>query len=117
MTVGFVGLGVMGRPMALNLVRAGTPLVVWNRSPAACEALRTAGADVAGTAAEVFERARIVDAARAAGVASPLLDMCHALYTEALTLGHGEADMAAVVHAVAARTEAAEAPVSDLAAG
>jgi 3-hydroxyisobutyrate dehydrogenase len=52
----------------------------------------------------------IVDAARAAGVASPLVDVCHALYTEALTLGHGDSDMAAVVHAVAARTEASEAP-------
>jgi 3-hydroxyisobutyrate dehydrogenase len=59
----------------------------------------------------------IVDAARAAGVASPLLDECHALYTEALALGHGEADMAAVVHAVAARTEAANAPVGDRPAG
>lgn len=32
--LGFIGLGVMGRPMALNLARAGTDLVVWNRSPA-----------------------------------------------------------------------------------
>ena len=30
--VGFIGLGVMGTPMALNLARAGTPLVVWSRS-------------------------------------------------------------------------------------
>ncbi len=30
--VGFVGLGIMGRPMALNLIRAGFPLTVWNRS-------------------------------------------------------------------------------------
>ncbi|MET8983595.1 NAD(P)-dependent oxidoreductase [Streptomyces sp. NPDC004539] len=54
--VGFVGLGVMGRPMALNLARAGTPLVVWNRSPEPCEALRAAGAEVAASAAEVFAR-------------------------------------------------------------
>jgi 3-hydroxyisobutyrate dehydrogenase len=60
MRVGFVGLGVMGRPMALNLVRAGTPLVVWNRSAAAGEALRAAGAEVADSVAGVFERARIV---------------------------------------------------------
>jgi 3-hydroxyisobutyrate dehydrogenase len=30
--VGFVGLGNMGEPMAFNLVKAGTPLLVWNRT-------------------------------------------------------------------------------------
>ncbi|GGX84050.1 dehydrogenase [Streptomyces minutiscleroticus] len=60
MYVGFVGLGVMGQPMALNLTRAGTPLVVWNRTPARCEPLRAAGAEVAASAAEVFDRAGTV---------------------------------------------------------
>jgi 3-hydroxyisobutyrate dehydrogenase len=60
MDVGFVGLGIMGRPMALNLVRAGTPLVVWNRSAGGREALRAAGAAVAESPAEVFRRARVV---------------------------------------------------------
>ncbi|MGW2830909.1 NAD(P)-dependent oxidoreductase [Streptomyces sp. NPDC001286] len=60
MYVGFVGLGVMGQPMALNLARAGTPLVVWNRTPARSEPLRTAGAEVAAGPAEVFERAGTV---------------------------------------------------------
>lgn len=58
--VGFIGLGVMGRPMALNLARAGTPLVVWNRTPDRCAPLREAGAEVAGSAGEVFERAGTV---------------------------------------------------------
>jgi 3-hydroxyisobutyrate dehydrogenase len=58
--VGFIGLGVMGQPMALNLAAAGTPLVVWNRTADRAEALRTAGAQVAASAAEVFERTRIV---------------------------------------------------------
>ncbi|CAL9342279.1 NAD(P)-dependent oxidoreductase [Streptomyces sp. Tu 3180] len=60
MYVGFIGLGVMGRPMALNLVRAGTPLVVWNRTPQRCAPLRDAGAEVAEGPAEVFERAGAV---------------------------------------------------------
>ena len=30
--VGFVGLGVMGQPMALNLAKAGARLIVWNRT-------------------------------------------------------------------------------------
>ncbi|NPD14959.1 NAD(P)-dependent oxidoreductase [Xinfangfangia sp. D13-10-4-6] len=58
--IGFIGLGVMGQPMALNLARAGTPLIVWNRSPEAVEPLRVAGAAVAGSVAEVFACARIV---------------------------------------------------------
>ena len=58
--VGFVGLGVMGFPMASNLVRAGLPLVVWNRTPARSEALRAAGVQVAASAAEVFRHASVV---------------------------------------------------------
>jgi len=58
--VGFVGLGVMGRPMALNLARAGTPLVVFNRTPARCEPLRAAGAEIAAGPTEVFDRAETV---------------------------------------------------------
>ena len=55
--VGFIGLGVMGEPMALNLAHAGTPLVVWNRSPAKLDVLREAGAEVAASVAGVFARA------------------------------------------------------------
>ncbi|MER7922617.1 NAD(P)-dependent oxidoreductase [Streptomyces sp. NPDC096057] len=55
--VGFVGLGVMGQPMALNLARAGTPLVVWNRTPGRCEPVSAAEAEVAADPAEVFDRA------------------------------------------------------------
>jgi 3-hydroxyisobutyrate dehydrogenase len=58
--VGFIGLGMMGQPMALNLAKAGTPLVVWNRSAEKCEALRAAGAKVAATAAEVCQQAQVV---------------------------------------------------------
>jgi 3-hydroxyisobutyrate dehydrogenase len=58
--VGFIGLGVMGQPMALNLVRAGTPLVVWNRSAVRAEPVRAAGASVAASPAEVFDRAHVV---------------------------------------------------------
>ncbi|GAA3622954.1 NAD(P)-dependent oxidoreductase [Microbacterium awajiense] len=52
--VGFVGLGIMGRPMALRLAAAGTPLVVWNRSDEAVRALTDAGARAAASVAEVF---------------------------------------------------------------
>ncbi|GAA1257408.1 NAD(P)-dependent oxidoreductase [Kitasatospora nipponensis] len=59
-TVGFIGLGVMGGPMALNLVRAGTPLLVWNRTPAKADALAAGGAEVAPDAATVFARCEVV---------------------------------------------------------
>jgi 3-hydroxyisobutyrate dehydrogenase len=59
-STGFIGLGLMGAPMALNLARAGTPLVVWNRTRAKTDALREAGAAVAQRAADVFEACEIV---------------------------------------------------------
>ncbi|MDT5039988.1 MAG: 3-hydroxyisobutyrate dehydrogenase [Actinoplanes sp.] len=46
----------------------------------------------------------VTDAARAAGIASPLLDTCHQLYGETLALGLGAEDMTAVVRALEART-------------
>ncbi|WP_321960615.1 NAD(P)-dependent oxidoreductase [Paraburkholderia sp. J7] len=58
--IGFIGLGVMGQPIALNLAKAGTRLVVWNRSAERVDPLRVAGAVVAGNVDEVFTRARIV---------------------------------------------------------
>ncbi|WP_066945202.1 NAD(P)-dependent oxidoreductase [Microtetraspora fusca] len=60
MDVGFIGLGVMGLPMALNLARSDTKIVVWNRTAARAEPLRAAGAAVAASPAEVFARARVV---------------------------------------------------------
>ncbi|SDP27167.1 NAD(P)-dependent oxidoreductase [Phyllobacterium sp. OV277] len=60
MDVGFIGLGLMGQPMALNLVKAGISLVAWNRSSDKIEPLRAAGARVADSPAGVFSRARIV---------------------------------------------------------
>ncbi|MEU2879519.1 NAD(P)-dependent oxidoreductase [Streptomyces sp. NPDC007070] len=60
MKVGFLGLGVMGRPMALRLARAGTALLVWNRTAARAEPLRAAGAEVAAEPGEVFVRSDVV---------------------------------------------------------
>jgi 3-hydroxyisobutyrate dehydrogenase len=57
---GFLGLGVMGQPMALNLARADAELVVWNRTPARTEPLRAAGATVVDSPAQVFARTRTV---------------------------------------------------------
>jgi 2-hydroxy-3-oxopropionate reductase len=55
-TVGFIGLGVMGRPMATNLIKRGFSLVVHNRSQAAVEDLVALGAARAASPAEVARR-------------------------------------------------------------
>jgi 3-hydroxyisobutyrate dehydrogenase len=60
LSLGFAGLGVMGEPMALNLVKAGTPLLVWNRDPAKTRAVAAAGAEVAPDAAELFARSDVI---------------------------------------------------------
>ena len=59
--LGFIGLGIMGTRMAANLARAGTDLVVWNRTAqTAQEWAREHGAEVAGSPAEVAERSDVV---------------------------------------------------------
>lgn len=54
MSVGFIGLGTMGAPMAMNLVRSGVPLRVWNRTRAKCEPLRELGAIVEDSVGALF---------------------------------------------------------------
>jgi 2-hydroxy-3-oxopropionate reductase len=58
--IGFIGLGLMGRPMALNLVKAGHPLVVHSRSRGPVDALVEAGARAEDGAAAVARQASIV---------------------------------------------------------
>lgn len=53
MEVGFVGLGIMGRPMALNLLKAGHRLHVWSRRRESMQAVIDAGAIACDSAAEV----------------------------------------------------------------
>jgi 3-hydroxyisobutyrate dehydrogenase len=61
---------------------------------------------VQATISNVLENNRLIaEAAREAGVASPLLDVCHALYGETRALGFGDADMAAVLKAIEARSD------------
>src|SRR5690606_39273066 len=58
--IGFIGLGLMGRPMASNLLRAGYSLVVHNRTPAKAAELVDGGAELAGGPREVAERSDVV---------------------------------------------------------
>ena len=59
-TVGFIGLGIMGRPMALNLMKAGYKLVVTSRSQGPIDALAAAGAKAVKTPADVAREADVV---------------------------------------------------------
>jgi len=60
MNIGFIGLGIMGKPMSLNLIKAGYALVVLDRDPAPVAELVAAGAAAAATPREVAERTEIV---------------------------------------------------------
>jgi 2-hydroxy-3-oxopropionate reductase len=58
--IGFIGLGIMGKPMARNLIKAGYSLVVHNRSRAAVEELIKDGAQAAGSPKEVAECSDVI---------------------------------------------------------
>ena len=61
---------------------------------------------VQATVSNVLENSRLIaESARESAVASPLLDVCHALYGETRALGFGDADMAAVLKAIEARSD------------
>jgi 3-hydroxyisobutyrate dehydrogenase len=59
-SVGFIGLGIMGQPMALNLVKAGFPVKVFNRTRSKAEPLERAGAQVASSPAEAARDAEVI---------------------------------------------------------
>lgn len=58
--IGFIGLGIMGRPMAHNLLKAGYPLTVFNRSQPAMTDLAELGAQLANSPAELAQQVDVV---------------------------------------------------------
>jgi 3-hydroxyisobutyrate dehydrogenase-like beta-hydroxyacid dehydrogenase len=58
--VGFIGLGLMGRPMGLNLLKAGYSLTVWNRTASRGESLVAAGAKLAKSPQEVAAASEVL---------------------------------------------------------
>ncbi|MCX8085918.1 MAG: NAD(P)-dependent oxidoreductase [Rhodocyclaceae bacterium] len=60
MQIGFIGLGLMGRPMALHLARAGHALHLWARRAASLEPFREVAATVHPSPAEVARQAEVV---------------------------------------------------------
>src|SRR5205823_2360170 len=59
-TIGFIGLGIMGRPMAKNLMKGGYPLVVHSRSRGPVDELAAAGATAVRSPADVARQASVV---------------------------------------------------------
>lgn len=60
MKIGFIGLGIMGKPMSKNLVKAGYELVVYNRSKASVQELVALGAMEASNPAEVAKQCSVI---------------------------------------------------------
>src|SRR5260370_33028301 len=58
--IGFIGLGLMGKPMARHLLSAGFPLTVFNRSQPAIDELGREGAQAASSPRAVAEQSDIV---------------------------------------------------------
>ncbi|RIK55792.1 MAG: 2-hydroxy-3-oxopropionate reductase [Chloroflexi bacterium] len=60
MAIGFIGLGIMGRPMAHNVLRAGFPLVVYDLQPEPVDDLAAAGARAADSPAALAQQVGVV---------------------------------------------------------
>ncbi len=58
--IGFIGLGLMGRPMSMNLLKAGHSVTVWNRTASRASELVAAGATLAKTPREVAAASEIL---------------------------------------------------------
>lgn len=58
--IGFIGLGIMGKPMSKNLIRAGHGLVVFDIDRAAVEELKVAGAEVGVSPKDVASKTNII---------------------------------------------------------
>eukprot|EP01025_Chloroclados_australasicus_P043099 TRINITY_DN4589_c0_g1_i9.p1 TRINITY_DN4589_c0_g1~~TRINITY_DN4589_c0_g1_i9.p1 ORF type:complete len:796 (-),score=46.58 TRINITY_DN4589_c0_g1_i9:421-2736(-) len=58
--VGFVGVGIMGKAMVMNLINTGYDVRVWTKTAEKCEQLQQIGAKVCGSAAEVAKQSDII---------------------------------------------------------
>jgi len=58
--IGLIGLGLMGRPMGMNLLKAGHPLTVWNRTASRADELVAAGATLAKSPREAAAGADVL---------------------------------------------------------
>lgn len=60
MKVGFIGLGIMGRPMAKNVMKSGYDLTVYARNPKTLDEFKELGANIASSGKEVAEKCEVI---------------------------------------------------------
>ena len=60
MNIGYIGIGIMGQPMAGNLLKAGHSLYIYNRTASKCESLASQGAMVCQNPAEIASKVEVV---------------------------------------------------------
>jgi len=124
--LGFIGLGVMGRPMALNLMKAGYAMTVYARRPESAVPLLDKGASVVATPADVARRSNVVFSLVTSSADSEQIALGANGIVEGATAGTVLIDMATIsplvtrriAHALSERgTEHVDAPVSGGPAG
>lgn len=107
MEVGFIGLGLMGRPMALNLIRAGHSVHVWSRRRASMAPLLEAGAGDAASAGELAERCPVTISMVADAPDVEQVTLGPGGVAERARAGHIHVDMSTIAPAAAQRIAAA----------
>lgn len=101
MKVGFIGLGVMGAPMAGHLLAAGHELAVWARRPEATAALAARGAHVSATPAALAARCEVVFSIVTSSADVESLAFGHEGLAAGLASGAVHVDMSTIAPAVA----------------
>ena len=96
MQLGFIGLGAMGRPMALNLIKAGHAMAVYARRPEALAPLIAAGAQAVATPADVARSADIVFTMVTTSADSEEIALGRAGLIEGAAAGASVVDMATI---------------------
>jgi 2-hydroxy-3-oxopropionate reductase len=97
--IGFIGIGLMGAPMATNLIRAGFQLQVWNRTTSKCDPLLKMGAKFATSPAEAARGARVVITMLESGATAT--EVLAGGLLEALEPGSTLIDMSSIAPAIA----------------
>ncbi|TAH41746.1 MAG: 2-hydroxy-3-oxopropionate reductase [Betaproteobacteria bacterium] len=103
MEVGFIGLGLMGRPMALNLLKAGHRVQVWSRRREAMQPLLEAGAAACTSAADVARHAPVTISMVADAPDVEQITLGPGGVVDGARSGHIHIDMSTIAPAVAQR--------------
>ncbi|KAI0515718.1 hypothetical protein KFK09_008384 [Dendrobium nobile] len=96
MDVGFLGLGIMGKAMALNLLRSGFRVTVWNRTLSKCQGLVELGASMGETPAAVVSKSKYTIAMLADPIAALSVVFEKGGVLEQICEGKGYIDMSTV---------------------